>query len=149
MKRWLALLAISVLFLLLLTACNTTDDDLSGKSFKVAYTPVIQEDIDKPNKYQSAMTLAFKDGEVVSSVNDGVTGSYELNDDELVLDFENENERLEVKFINFQESTKDFSSYSTIIGEMNHEVEDTSQVKRFNLLTNKLQMNMPIEFIVE
>lgn len=149
MKRWLALIATAVLFLLLLTACNTTNDDLSGKSFKVAYAPVIQEDIDQPNKYQSAMTLAFEDGEVVSSVNDGVKGSYELSKDELLIGFESENERLTVKFINFKESTKDFSSYSTIIGEMNHEVKDNSQVKKFNLLTNKLHMNITIEFIEE
>lgn len=145
MKKWFVTF-IALLSLLLFSACSDSDK-LSGKTFKVSYTPVLQEDIDNPSKYPSIMTLKFSDGNVVTNTIDNEEGAYELNNDVLVINFENENEKLEIEFIEFKESNKDFSAYSTVINNSELEIEDSEQVSKFSTLHLNLSKDMPIEFI--
>ncbi|GAB3807763.1 hypothetical protein GCM10028868_37690 [Virgibacillus kimchii] len=44
------------------------------------------------------MTLEFLDGKIITNSLDGEEGIYELKDDKLVVQFENENESLEIEF---------------------------------------------------
>ena len=143
MKKWFVLILISSL--LLVSACNN-NDKLSGQTFNVAYTPVLQEDVDSPNRYDSIMTLEFLDGNVVTDSTYDGEGTYELIDEELALHFENENENLEIKFI-VKKSDKDFSEYSALISDAKFDVTDTDKISHFKNLTLKLTKNMPIEFL--
>lgn len=133
---------LSVFFI---SACSNDSNSLSGKTFKVANTPVFQEDIDKLDKYPVVVTLEFLDDNAVRTID--TEGTYQLNDDELVINFENENENLEITFSEFKESEKDFSTYSTIISNRELQVEDHSKLSRLEVLANKLSEDMPIEFI--
>ena len=85
-----------LLFILLLSACND-NDELSGKTFKVASPPgPIEEHSDDPDRYYPIMTLDFLDGKVNTNSNLDGKGTYELNDNVLDLHFENENETLKL-----------------------------------------------------
>ncbi|MFD1851277.1 hypothetical protein [Oceanobacillus bengalensis] len=135
-----------LLVVLLLSACNN-EDELSGKTFEVAYTPVLQDDLDSPNRYDSIMTLEFLDGNVVNNTFYG-EGTYELIDDVLELHFENENENLKIKFT-VKESDKDFSEYSAEIRDVDFEMIDTDKISDFKNLTVRLIKDMPIEILKE
>ena len=147
-KRFILFNLLLLLYLLLLSACNN-EDELSGKTFKVASPPgPIMEHIDDPDRYYPIMTLEFLDGKVsTNSIHDG-EGTYELNDNVLVLHFENENETLKLSF-EVKESEKDFSEYSAIISEVDFEMKDTDKVSHFKNLSFKFDKNTPIEFIKE
>lgn len=145
MKKWFALIV--SLFIILISACNSDNDELFGKTFNIAYTPVAQDDIDDPGKYNSIMTLKFSKGNVVSNQIDDTKGTYELSENQLVVNFENESEKLKITFDDFKNSEKDFSSYSTLISNSEIHIDDSSQVSQFKVLTNKISENMPIEFI--
>ncbi|RLL48415.1 hypothetical protein D8M04_03910 [Oceanobacillus piezotolerans] len=131
---------------LLVTACND-NDELSGKTFEVAYTPVLQEEIDNPSNYKPIMTLNFLNDNAVTNTIGGEEGEYKFADDVLVVNFKNEKEKLEIKFIDFIESDKDFSAYSSSIGDAKLTIEDTEQISRLNNLSSKITKDMPIEFI--
>ncbi|OZU87066.1 hypothetical protein CIL03_18745 [Virgibacillus indicus] len=138
-----------LLFVFLLSAC-TSEDELSGQTFDVAYIPgpVSQEDFDNPNRYDSIMTLEFLDGKVITNSIDYKKGTYELIDDELIVHFESDNEYLKIEF-KVNESDKDFSKYSATIHNAEYEITDTEQISRFKNLTNRLIKDMPIEFLRE
>lgn len=145
MRKWFVFLALlSVLFV---SACNNSEDNLSGKTFKVTYPPVLEEDINNPSKYSSITTLQFSDGKVVSNKIHDTEGTYELNDDVLVVNFENENEKLEINFIDFKESDLEFSAYSTAISEPKWDIKDSNQISHFENLFLDLDVDLPIEFI--
>ncbi|MEK4299866.1 hypothetical protein MKY30_10790 [Oceanobacillus sp. FSL W8-0428] len=144
MKKGL-IIFIAFLSVFSISACSNDSNSLSGKTFKVANTPVFQEDIDKLDKYPVVVTLEFLDDNAVRTID--TEGTYQLNDDELVINFENENENLEITFSEFKESEKDFSTYSTIISNRELQVEDHSKLSRLEVLANKLSEDMPIEFI--
>ncbi len=144
MKKGL-IIFIAFLSVFFISACSNDSNSLSGKTFKVANTPVFQEDIDKLDKYPVVVTLEFLDDNAVRTID--TEGTYQLNDDELVVNFENENENLEITFSEFKESEKDFSTYSTIISNRELQVEDHSKLSRLEVLANKLSEDMPIEFI--
>lgn len=120
-------------------------DELSGQTFTVSYPPVLQEDIGTEGKY-TIMTLEFSDGNVVTNTIYGA-GTYELNDDVFVINYENENESLEIKFTDFKESDKDFSEYSAIIGDMEYQITDSEKVRYLTNLYLKFSKGMSIEFI--
>jgi|SRR5690625_2800710 len=145
MKKWFAL--VTFLSVLLISACNDDSDELSGKTFKITYPPVLEEDLDNPSKYHSIVRLKFSKGNTVSNTMDDTEGTLELNEDVLVFNFENKNEKLHVNFIDFKESDKDFSSYSAVIGDSELHIEDSSQVKKLLKLSGDLSENMPVEFI--
>lgn len=105
MKKWLVVF-IALLSVFFVSACSSESDKLAGKTLNVAYTPVLQEDVDNPNKYDSIKTLKFSDDNVVSIGMEDTKGTYELNGDILVVNIENENEKLKVKYIDFKESEK-------------------------------------------
>lgn len=142
-KGFVVLMALLSVFFI--SACSDDSNILSGKTFDVAYTPVLQEDMDNPDKYPSVVTAQFSNDNVVT-MND-TEGTYELNEDILVVNFENENEKLEITFNDFKESEKDFSMYSTIISDRELQKEDSSQLSHFEVLADNLSENMPIEFI--
>lgn len=147
-KKWFVVF-IALLSVFFVSACSDDSNKLSGKTFNVAYPPVLKEDVDHPNRYDSIMVLKFSDDNVVSNTIDDTEGTYELNEDVLVINFENENEKLKINFIDFKESEKDFSTYTTLISNPELHVEDASQVKHFQGLAFRLSENHPIEFIEE
>lgn len=144
-KQFIFLLFI---FILLLSACSSSDE-LSGKTFKIANLPAPEEGyIDNPDKYDSIMTVELLDGKVVTdSIHKG-QGTYELNDNVLVLHFENENETLKLSF-EVEESDKDFSKYSAVISDIDFKITDTDKVSHFENLVFKFDRNRKIEFIEE
>ncbi|KAA0956364.1 hypothetical protein ACQKDD_17180 [Planococcus kocurii] len=142
MNKWFAfLLLFSVL---LLSACND-NNDLVGKTFDVAYVPVLEEDIDSPDRYNSILTLEFLNENTITSPVYG-EGTYELTDDNLVLYYENENESLEIT-IGVAESDKDFSEYYALINDLDYQITDSDKISHFQNLAFKLDKDRPIEFI--
>ncbi|HLQ98396.1 MAG TPA: hypothetical protein VK135_06865, partial [Candidatus Dormibacteraeota bacterium] len=123
MKKWFALMALLSIFLV--SACSIDSDELSGKTFKIAHPPVLEEELDNPSSYYPIVTLKFSKSNSVSNTLDDAEGTYELNEDVLVINFENKNEKLKVHFIDFKESDKDFSSYSAVIGHSDLHIEDS------------------------
>lgn len=77
-----------ILSVLFVSACSQNDNELSGRTFKVAYTPVLLEDVNDPSQYPAVMTLKFTADNVVSSTLDDLEGSYKLNGDQLLINFE-------------------------------------------------------------
>ncbi|MEK5038340.1 hypothetical protein [Sporosarcina sp. FSL K6-3457] len=146
MKKWLVVF-IALLSVFFVSACSSESDKLAGKTLNVAYTPVLQEDVDNPNKYDSIKTLKFSDDNVVSIGMEDTKGTYELNGDILVVNIENENEKLKVKYIDFKESEKDFSAYSALIDDIEFHSEDSNKVMHLKGIANKHSKNMPVEFI--
>lgn len=130
-----------LLFVLFFTACNS-GDELSGKTFKVAYSSPLVESED-PNGYNTMITVEFLDGKVII---DSIEGTYQFNGDILTLNFENENEDLEINFT-VKNSDKEFSEYAAEISEVTFEMENTEKVSYFKNLVSKLNKNIPVEFI--
>lgn len=130
MKR--LLVVFGLLFVLNLSACSGDGkNELLGKTFNLAYTPVIGIDIDNPSKYQSFMKVKFSnDNKVSHMIHEEIEGTYQLNENELIITFENDNEKLNISFIDFKESVK-----------------DPSKTEQLRLISDKLNINMPLEFI--
>src|SRR5699024_5405712 len=127
MKKWFALMALLSIFLV--SACSIDSDELSAKSFKIAHPPVREEELDNPSSYYPIVTLKFSKSNSVSNTLDDAEGTYELNEDVLVINFENKNEKLKVHFIDFKESDKDFSLYYAVIVNSYFHIEDCIKVK--------------------
>ena len=146
-KKW----NIVILFLavLLLAACNSSSDDLTGDTFKIALTPPLEEDAGNPSAYSELVTLSFSDGNVVTNKLDDVEGTYTLTGETLVLPFENDHETLDVEFTDFKKSEKKVSEYSAIISESEIEMTDTDQVSQFLRMVEELEEGMPVEFVRE
>ena len=134
------IILIAVLSILIITACSNSGN-LSGKTFDVS----VVSSPNTPDKYDSIMTLEFTDGKVITDAIDGEEGAYDLKDDELVIQFENENESLEIEFT-LKESDKDFSEYSAEISDSDFQIEDSEQVSKYkNIYTNLSHSH--VEFI--
>lgn len=140
-------------FLLLLVAiplfnnhyAQTATDELSGSTFNISY-PTPDARNDDPNGYDSLMTVEFSDGEAATpSIQDG-DGTYELNGDVLTLQFENENESLQIEF-SLKESEQDFSEYSAVIRDVDFEKKNPDDISHFQNLFYKLNKKLPLEFI--
>ena len=140
-KQFTTLLLSTVL---LLSACND-NNDLVGKTLDVAYFPVLEGDFNSPDRYSSIMTLEFSNENTITNTVYG-EGAYELNDDNLVLNYENENESLEIK-IRVAESDKDFSEYYALITDVDYQITDPDKISHFQNLAFKLDKDRPIEFI--
>ncbi|MEK6190275.1 MAG: hypothetical protein N2A99_04705 [Carnobacterium alterfunditum] len=142
MNKWFAFLLLSSV--LLLSACNG-NNDLVGQTFNVAYMPVLEEDIDSPDRYSSIIILEFSNETTITSTVYG-EGTYELTDDNLVLYYENENESLEIT-IGVAESDKDFSEYYALINDVDYQITDPDKISHFQNLAFKLDKDRPLEFI--
>ncbi|MFD2629523.1 hypothetical protein [Oceanobacillus kapialis] len=120
MKKGFIIL-IAVLSILIITACS--HDELSGKTFDVSVVGSPNE----PSNLHSIMTLEFSDGNKVKNKMGYEEGSYELQDDKLVIQFENENELLEIEFA-LKESDIESSQYAAEIINLKYEIEDSKLV---------------------
>lgn len=119
------LIFLSLLFVLLLSACSNKDE-LSGKTFDVSVVGSPNE----PFNLDSIMRLEFSDGNVTTKAMNGAEGTYELKDDNLVIQFENENESLEIEFT-FKESNIETSEYAAEIIDSDFQIEDSEQVSNY------------------
>jgi hypothetical protein len=133
------LVFLSLLSVLLLSACNNADE-LSGKTFDVSSRSIHDE-----NSFYAIMTLEFSDGNVTTISIDGEEGAYELKDDKLLIQYENENETLEIEFT-LEESDEDSSTYSAIISDADFQIEDSDQVSKYRKFYTDLP-SFPVEFI--
>lgn len=123
---------------------STPSDDLSRQTFRLAYPFMSPEG--GPIKYKSIMTIEFKGGNVFTSNRYG-DGKYELHDDLLVLQFENENEYLEIRFT-LRESDEDFSKYSASISDVTFEMKDKDEISHFKNFYLLLDKDKRIEFLI-
>lgn len=142
----IACLAIFVpLALSMLPFGSTPSGDLSGQTFRLAhpYMPLEGGSM----KYDSIMTIEFKGGNGFTSNRYG-DGKYELQDDLLVLQFENENEYLEIK-LTLHESDEDFSKYSASISDVNFEMKDQDKISHFKNLYLLLNQDRQVEFLIK
>ncbi|WP_405096926.1 hypothetical protein [Oceanobacillus sp. FSL H7-0719] len=139
-KRFISLL---LLFGLLLSACNA-NDELSGRTFEIAtHSPEMQ--IEDSDRFSPIVTLNFSEGNVFSNPIYG-EGTYELNDNVLVLHYENENESLNLRF-ELSESDNDYSEYAVEISGVDFEMKDLDKVSHYEDLPFKFDKNSPMEFI--
>ncbi|WP_047988072.1 hypothetical protein [Alkalihalobacillus pseudalcaliphilus] len=145
MRKWR--LVVLLLIVMVLSAC-TTNDELSGKSFDMGAAPPLEEELTNQNSYQLLTTLEFLDGVVTASILPGEEGTYERTGDVLTVKFENGHEYLSIIFDEFQESDKEFSAYSAYISDYESGALHDDTIKKFNLLTNKIDKNMSLEFLL-
>ncbi|WP_042222266.1 hypothetical protein [Oceanobacillus manasiensis] len=146
-KRFILLSLFLVLFL---SACNG-NDELAGKTFKLSYPSLdpnmaIEGDADDPDKYASLLTVEFLDGKSFTSSIQNGEGTYELNDNVLLLHFKNDNEILKLS-LNVKESEIDFSTYAAEISDADYEMTNTDKVSHFKNLYFALNKGTYIEFI--
>lgn len=141
----------TLLFVFILSSCTNDNNSnkLSGKTFDLVYAPVpLEEDINNPSKYQSFMKLEFSGNNKVShTVYNEIEGTYELNEDTLIITFKNENEKLKISLLDFRQSERDFSTYTALIGDTESDIKDPNKIEYFQLIINKLNKDMPIELI--
>ena len=147
MKKWFAVFIL--IFVFVLSACSSDQDNLAGKTFNISYSPSpVETDVDNPSKYQSFMKVEFlKNNKISHKVYDEIEGTYQLNDNELIIIFENENEKLTISFVDLKESEKDFSTYAAVVGDAKSDIKDSSKIEHLNLISNKVNLNMSVEFI--
>jgi hypothetical protein len=145
--------AISVFIFILLAFPQFHSTDLAGKgeligeTFRISYPPVFQN-ADTPGRYHTILNLEFIDGHTVQTKRYG-EGTYELTGDNiLLLQFENENERLQISF-ELRESEKDFSTYAAEIKDVVFEMDDWNKVSYFRNFAYSLPEGMPLEFITD
>lgn len=141
---------ISLFLVLLLSACNG-NDELAGKTFKLGYPSLdpnmsTEGDDDDPDKYASLLTVEFLDGNTFTSSIQNGEGTYELNDNVLLLHFKNDNEILKLSF-KVKESEKDFSTYAAEISDADFEMTNTDAVSHFKNLFSALNNDTYVEFI--
>jgi major membrane immunogen (membrane-anchored lipoprotein) len=129
-----------LLFVLLLSACSNIDE-LSGKTFDVN----VRSNPSNPAISHSIMTLEFLDGKITTTSLDGEEGTYELKDDKLAIQFENENESLEIEFT-FEKSDEDSSTYSAVLSDSDFQIEDSDQVSRYKGFFLDLPRSSYVEF---
>lgn len=146
MKKWYVI-PILFLTLLFISACSIERDNLAGKIFNIAYTPVLEEDISDPNNYDSIMAIKFLNENAVINTIDDTKGVYELHENMIIINFENENEKLKIEFTDFRESERDFSSFSTLINNIELEIKDPEKILKLKELAYKLSEKLPVEFI--
>ncbi|MFA1821332.1 hypothetical protein ACDX78_14345 [Virgibacillus oceani] len=127
-----------LLFVLLLSACNNSDE-LSGKTFDVSYSG-------PHDKYYSEITLEFLDGNIVKNTKGYEEGTYDLKEDKLIIQFENENEFLEIEFT-LEESNEDSSTYLAEINDADYKMTDTDKISHFQNFLFKLDEGRPYQFI--
>ncbi|MFD1173590.1 hypothetical protein [Oceanobacillus picturae] len=146
-KRFVLLSFFLVLFL---SACNG-NDELAGKTFKLSYLSLdpnmsIEGDAEDPDKYASLLTVEFLDGKSFTSSIQNGEGTYELNDNVLLLHFKNGNEILKLSF-KVKESEKDFSTYAAEITDTDYKLTNTDAVSHFKNLFYTLNNDTYVEFI--
>jgi len=147
MKKWFVVF--TLLFVFILSACINDNNRLSGKTFDLVYAPVpLEEDVNNPSKYQPFMKLKFTGNNKVShTVYNEIEGTYELNEDTLIITFKNENEKLKISLLDFRQSERDFSTYTALIGDTESDIKDPNKIEYLQLIINKLNRDIPIEFI--
>src|SRR5699024_7873265 len=143
-KRSLCLLLITVF---LISACSKSEN-LAGKQYNIAYTPVLEEDIDQPTAYDSLIKLRFSEDNTVTDTTSKLDGNYELKNNQLLLRFNNENESLVID-ISLEESDFDFSEYSALITDVKYEIENEDELDHLKELFFDVQKDRPMELIIE
>ncbi|GGA63661.1 hypothetical protein [Ornithinibacillus halotolerans] len=141
---YIAAIACLIIFIpLVLSGLPTkmASGDLSGQSFAIS-TP---DPNSSPDKLYSIMTIEFIDNETVSTARYG-EGTYELNDDELILYYENDNEYVEIRFT-LEESDKAGSEYLAEINEVIFEMEDYDKVSYYRNLANTFYHRSGVFFV--
>lgn len=143
MKKILS--SLFLLFIMLAAGCSS-DDELSGRTFDLAYPPGPVSEDDGMEDHNVFMTLSFYDGKVVREDGNEVEGKYTLNDETLSILFEHDEETLNVEFDEFNESDKTFSAYNAIVSNA---ALDKSEGELSHLMTlgNEFSMQFPVEFI--
>jgi hypothetical protein len=144
-------LAVFIFILLALPQFTTSDlagkEQLIGETFHLAYQPVLYGSAESPGAHHRFLTIEFVDGHTVHTMKYG-EGTYELTDESFLLQFENENERLQIHF-ELQESERDFSAYAAKITEVEFEMEDWNEISYFKDFAYSLSKDMPLEFLIE
>lgn len=125
-----------LLLIVLLSACSNTDE-LSGKTFDLS---VRSSPDSPPDQFSPIVTLEFLDGNIVKNKKGHEEGTYELKDDQLVIQFENENEYLAIEFT-LKESDDDISEYSAEISDSKYEIEDSKIVSKFKGFYERLSVS--------
>ena len=143
-KRSLCLLLITVF---LISSCSKSEN-LAGKQYNIAYTPVLEEDIDQPTAYDSLIKLRFSEDNTVTDTTSKLDGNYELKNNQLLLRFNNEKESLVID-ISLEESDFDFSEYSALITDVKYEIENEDELAHLKELFFDVQKDRPMELIIE
>lgn len=108
---------------------------------------MLEEDLDRSNNYHPIVTLNFLKGNAVTDTLNDTEGTHELNENVLIINFENKNKTLKVNFNDFKDSDLEFSTYSAIIGNSDLHIEELGQMKKFFKLAGELTKDLPVEFI--
>ena len=95
MKKILS--SLFLLALMLVGGCSTEEDELSGRTFDLAYPPGPVSEGDDMEDHNVFMTLSFDDGKVVREDGNEVEGKYDLDAETLSILFEHGRRNVECR----------------------------------------------------
>ncbi|WP_342389283.1 hypothetical protein [Salinicoccus bachuensis] len=143
MKKILS--SLFLLTIMLIAGCSN-DDELSGRTFDLAYPPGPVSEGDGMEDHNVFMTLSFDDGKVVREDGNEVEGQYDLDAETLSILFEHDEETLNVEFDEFNGSDRTFSAYNAIVSNATLDKSE-GELSYLMTLGNEFSMQFPVEFI--
>ncbi|WP_411842509.1 hypothetical protein [Salinicoccus sp. HZC-1] len=140
-----SLFSIFIFSLLFLMGCNNSND-LSGKTFDLAYPPGPLTEGDELEDQNVFMTLSFDNGKVTREDGNEIKGEYTLSEEALTITFKHDEEEFKVELDDFVKSEKEFSSYSAVVSDTM--LEDPGEgLDHLIKLAHAFSDQLPIEFI--
>lgn len=121
--------AIAIFIPLVLSILSTTDmanNELADKTLEMR----VPGDPNTAGDFQTIETFVFPNGNTFINKKGNIEGTYELTDDKLVLLIEDENEKLEIEYL-LEETDRVVNGHNANIIDVNYEVEDEEQVKKY------------------
>lgn len=128
----------------LLTGCSDETDELSGRSFNLIYPTTLPSGQDN---HQGLTVFTFKDGTVETPYMNDTEGKYTLEEEELKIVFQEDSQKLNIIFEEFDASNKNYSTYSAIIEQAELKTSGDQKTRGLSKLRQIFKVDFPVEFL--
>lgn len=128
----------------LLTGCGNEADELSGRSFNLIYPTTLPSG---QSNHQGLTVLTFKEGTVETPYMKDAEGKYALEENELKVVFQEDSQKLNIIFEDFDASTKNYSTYSAIIEQAELKTSSDQKARGLSKLKQIFKVDFPVEFL--
>ncbi|MFB9860736.1 hypothetical protein ACFPFV_11820 [Salinicoccus siamensis] len=128
----------------LFTGCDDQTDELSGRSFNLIYPTTLPSG---QSNHQGLTVFTFKDGTVETPYMNDVEGEYALKEEELKVVFQEDSQKLKITFEDFDASTKNYSTYSAIIEQVELKTSSNQKARGLSKLKQIFKVDFPVEFL--
>ncbi|MHC0552510.1 hypothetical protein [Salinicoccus sp. CNSTN-B1] len=142
MKKQVILLIF--LALCFLTGCDDQTDELSGRSFNLIYPTSLPSG---QSNHQGLTVFKFKDGAVETPYINEAKGEYDLEEEELKVVFQEDSQKLNITFEDFDASTKNYSTYSAVIERAELKTSGDQKARGLSRLKRIFKVDFPVEFL--